>query len=154
MIDTTLVLKNAIFDHKVITQAVDKASRKATQQGLEAVKQEMLSRLQSGDGPSRPGQSPNVHTNDATRSLRNIETAWDGRTKSGVVGSVLLRGGDGEPLPGFLERGGTRVVTQKIRGRKVKRRVRIAARPYAGPSLDDAIDSGEVVSPWSNVVSG
>lgn len=154
MIDATFVLKNAIFDHQAVTKAVDKASQEAIEGGLEAVEQQMLSRLQSGDGPSRPGQSPNVHSNNAARNLRNIETAWDSRTKTGVVGSVLLARGDGPPLPGFLERGGSRVVVRKARGRTVRRRISVAARPYSGPSLEDAIDSGEVVSPWSNVVRG
>ncbi|EMI19086.1 hypothetical protein RMSM_03982 [Rhodopirellula maiorica SM1] len=75
-----------------------------------------------------------------------------------------------EPLPGLLEGGGVMTVpevswdgkrwfteTRRRRAKpgqkKRKRKVRIAARPAVGPAFNAEIQSGNVLSPWQNVVS-
>lgn len=154
MIESKFVLRNAVFEYKAVTKAVDQSSKSATEKSLAAVKERMLDSLKRGSEPSRHGQPPTVHSTSSQRSLRNIGQDWDDRSKSGVVGSVLLPGGQGPPLPGFLESGGTRTIVVRKKGRRINRRLRMAARPYAGPALESAIKAGEIISPWSNVVSG
>lgn len=161
MIEMTFKMK-ATFHAKAVSKAVDKQSSKAVSRSLESVRSRMLLNLKRRKGPSQPGQPPNVHTSSPTRSLRNIMLAYDEQTKSGVVGAVGLsndsRSGIGNRgLPGFLEAGGTRQVRSKSGrrgGSRTTKRVRVAARPNAGPSLKRAIASGDVLAPWSNVVTG
>lgn len=152
MFEFDLQVDQIEFDHQVIERATKKAAQRPIEAALGSVKERMLDRLRPGDGPSRPGDSPNVHVS-ANAGLRDIMLAYDSQAQSGVVGSVLHNdSGSDQPLPGLLEDGGTATMRHKKNGKK--RRVRIAPRPYAGPSFDDAIQAGEIAGPWEGEITG
>lgn len=152
MFEFDLQVDQIEFDHQVIERATKKAAQKPIEAALGSVKERMLDRLRPGDGPSRPGDSPNIHVS-ANAGLRDIMLAYDSQGQSGVVGSVLHNdSGSDQPLPGLLEDGGTATIRHRKSGKK--RRVRIAPRPYAGPSFDDAIQAGEIVGPWKGEITG
>lgn len=174
MITPTFEMKKAFFDRQKINDAIDRETRKALTKSLAFVRRRMRSGLRRRKRASKPGQSPSVHSTNPVASLKAIFFAYDERTKSGVVGSIKLNGQkslstSSQALPGLLELGGTvtipeeswdgRTWVQQRRRRRVparkktrKRRVKIAPRPNAAPSLQAEADAGNILSPWANVV--
>lgn len=155
MLNLRFRMTDVSFDSRAVVTATDKAAKGPIVKSLQAVRRHMLASLQRGNGTSQPGQPPRVHTSSTTKTLRNIMLDYDEQTKTGVVGSVGINGEVGRGLPGMLEAGGVRRVKTKGRGGRAKvRRIRVAPRPYAGPALQKAKASNEIMSPWSNVVTG
>lgn len=169
-------MKKAFFDHRKVTKAVDRQSRRSMSRSLAFVRRRLRSTYRRRKRASKPGQAPSVHSRDPVATLKNVLFAYDHRTKSGVVGSVKLNGqkslvkGSGS-LPGLLESGGTVVIpeeswdgqtwrTQTRRrrvtpGKKTRRRqVSIAPRPAASVALEKEKQAGNIASPWANVVTG
>jgi hypothetical protein len=67
---------------------------------------------------STPPNPPNVHSDDAVRTLKNIIFAYDTNT-SVIVGVQLLRtvkqiNSNETPVPGLMERGGQKEVVEKL----------------------------------------
>lgn len=172
-------MKQAFFDRDKIIKAVDRASRKAISKSLAYIRTSQRSSLRRRKKVSRPGQTPSIHSRDPNASLKKILFAYDERTKSGVVGPVLLNSSKArmrlnKPLPAVLEAGGVLTLNEEsydgqtwrqasLRRRRkplpsyVKKRTRkvnIAARPSAGPALEKETARGNVLSPWANVVTG
>tara|TARA_A100001391_G_scaffold203516_1_gene196087 strand:+ start:1073 stop:1612 length:540 start_codon:yes stop_codon:yes gene_type:complete len=179
MITPTFDMKKAFFDREKIKKAVDRASRKAISKSLAYIRTSQRSSLRRRKKVSRPGQTPSIHSTNPNASLKKILFAYDERTKSGVVGPVLLNSSKArmrlnKPLPAVLEAGGTLTLKEESydgktwrqtpmrRRRKPTRggmktrtrRVNIAPRPSAGPALERETSKGNILSPWANVVTG
>lgn len=174
MITPTFEMKKAFFDRQKINDAIDRETRKALSKSLAFVRRRMRSGLRRRKRASKPGQAPSVHATSPVATLKAILFAYDARTKSGIVGPIKLNGQrslstSSQALPGLLELGGQVTIPeeswdgtnwiQQRRGRRVssrkrtrKRRVRIAPRPNAEPSLRAEADAGNILSPWANVV--
>lgn len=177
MITPTFDMKKAFFDRQKVQSAVDRSTRRAMSKSLAYVRTSQRSSLRRRKRPSRPGQTPSIHSKNPNVSLKKILFAYDERTKSGVVGPVLLNSSKArarlnKPLPSVMELGGTLTLKEvsyngktwrqepirrrrKPTSRKQKKRtrkVRIAPRPSAGPALEREVAKGNVLSPWANVV--
>lgn len=166
--DITADVKNLFFDRKKIERAVDAASRKAISKSLAYVRTAARSKLRRRKRASRPGEPPSVHSTDPSATLKRILFYYDPGTKSGVVGPVRVnsRTRGSRPLPGLMEMGGTLVKqrgeylvntrSKRARPRKLSRpvSVRIEARPFMLPALQQEVEKGNVLQPWHNVVTG
>lgn len=154
MLEPTFDMKAAFFDTAAVKRAVDEGTRKAMVKSLSALRRRIIDQFQVGDGPSRPGQSPRVHSRNRYANLRNVLFAYDHKTQSGVVGSIRLPNSR-SPVPGILEHGGTATIPGRVRrngSRGPSRTVKIAARPAASPALQKALKAGDILTPWTNVV--
>lgn len=84
---------------------------------------------------SQPGQPPIAHTR-TNKSIRFILFAYERERHTGVVGPVAFNA-KGEDVPAVLAGGGTaRISVRRKDGRRVRKSVRIAARPI--PALVSA----------------
>jgi hypothetical protein len=156
MIEPTFDIKDMFFDRKAFTDAVDAGIRKAMVKSLSALRERLISQFQFGEGPSRPGQSPRVHSRNRYANLRNVLFGYDDKNKTGVVGSIRLSRSR-EAVPGILERGGTVTIPGRMRrdGSQSKTRtIKIAARPAAAPALSKALKAGDILTPFRNSVVG
>jgi hypothetical protein len=175
-------MKRAFFDRQRVIDSIDRATRRAMSKSLAFVRTNARrNQLRRRKRVSTPGSPPSVHSRDNYATLRNVLFAYDERTKSGIVGPVLLnssraRARGGKPVPGMLETGGEIVTTKDrfylqtgVSGRdatgrftkglkkwkKVPRgqRIRYRPRPFMGPALESEASKGNIASPWANVVS-
>lgn len=170
--------KKNFFDAKKIEQGFDRETKRATVKGLAFIRRRSRSKLRRRNRPARKGQPPSVHSTSKIATLKAIFFAYDQRTKSGVVGPLKLNSRQSvitssQELPGLLEAGGTMRIPEESydgqtwyvqkksrrhsRRKPPKKRVRIAQmgeHPFMGPSLQEEVEAGNVISPWSNVVTG
>lgn len=176
MIALTLRMQKATIDKQRLNRSIDRGTKKAIVGSLNLVRKRAKTVYQRRTRASRPGESPSIHSTDPTRSLLNMGLEYDEQTKSGVMGPVKLSDSDpysdsSSPVPGMLEGGGSVTITEaswdgrrwsrvsKTRpaksGQRVRRRtVPIAARPAISKALETERRSGNIMSPWANVVTG
>lgn len=96
--------------------------------------------------PSEPGQPPR-----ATKIFKSsILFAYDPPSRSVVIGPRLLPGRVGKDAPEALEKGGTSTGVGLVRGRRVRRRQRVAARPTMVPALEARVS--ELPGLWKNAI--
>lgn len=98
--------------------------------------------------PSDPGQPPK----SVTGALKaNILFAWDGSTRTVVIGPRLLPGKT-KGLPKALETGDT--VDAKVieKGKRVKKRINIESRPFMKPALNVALKENLVPTLWRGAI--
>lgn len=125
-------VSQVVINDRAVHAAIDKGERETlTEIGME-IDELATSRLVARDRASRPGEAPSVHS-FGSRSLRNIQSSYDPATHSVIIGSVLLSGSFGDPLPGRLEFGDGK----------------IAARPNMGPTLDRFDSGGTLRRAWT-----
>ena len=102
---------------------------------------------------SEPGQPPFSHVAAGERGIRSIFYHFARADMTTIVGPVLFNVGG---VPELLEKGGETesVVEVTKRGRKsyVRKRVRIAARPFMRPSLQDFIAGGKFPDLFKDLV--
>ena len=156
MIEARFDLKDAFFDRKAVTEAVEAGTRKAMVQSLGAYRERLINQFQFGNQPSKPGQSPTVHSRSRYANLRNVLFSYDAKTKTGVAGSIRLPRSK-EPLPGLLEHGGPIFIPRKTRrdGSATRARtIKIAKRPAASVALLKSVRNGEIITPFRNSVGG
>jgi hypothetical protein len=156
VIEPKFDMKLAFFDRKAVTDAVDAGTRRAMVKSLAAVRRRIIDQFQFGEGPSKPGQSPRVHSRNRYANLRNVLFAYDPRTQTGVVGSIKLPGSK-TAVPGILEHGGTVTIPGRVRRNGSRIRpltITIAKRPAASVALQKAARSGEILVPFRNSVRG
>lgn len=156
-IELTFQMKDFFFDRKVIERQVNREKRRSMSRSLAFIRTKARSLLRRRKRSSSPGSPPSVHSKDPTASLKKILFAYDMATGGGVVGPVKINRSNpefrsSEPVPSIMESGGSVLIR---RGKKSRgRRVTYAARPFMQPALDHEIEQGNVIAPWSNVVSG
>lgn len=130
-----------MIDAKAFHAAIEKGERETLIAIGESIDTAATANLVTRSRRSRPGESPTSHAT-GSRSLRNIQSAYDPATRSVVIGSVLLSGSlasaSGGPLPSRLEFGTSR----------------IAARPNMQPTLDRANSRGTLRNAWTGSMGG
>jgi len=129
-------IKQLFFDQPKVANAVDRARRQVLIEAGAGIRRTARASIRKHKGKrnrnvaSKPGEPPFSHTGLLRRF---ILFGYDNQSKSVVVGPLRLHG---SVIAEVLEHGGTATVTRVERGRRVRRRVRIAALPYMNPALD------------------
>ena len=133
------------FDSKRIVRAVDAVKRKNLSKAGAYVRTAAKSSIRKRKRVSMPGQPPSSHTG----LLRKIFFGYDMARKSVVVGPMHLGGKIGD-APAALEYGGGSVVMAGRRGKRRKRRIKIAARPFMAPAIKQ--EAPKFAGLWANSV--
>lgn len=139
-------IKHMFFDRPRIVAALDRTKRKALSRGGAFIRQAAKTSIRKRKGSAPPGKPPYSHEGSLRRL---ILFGYDQRTDSVVVGPV---GFSKSTAPNVLEFGGTTVITRRVKGRLVRQRVKIAARPYMGPALEK--EKPKLPKAWANSVRG
>ena len=174
MLTPTLKLDSFTIDHATIKKALARAERNSMTKQLAFIRQRAKTGLRRRKKPSRPGQTPSVHSKDKSATLKAIFFVYDADTRSGIVGPVkqhrkVFGITNNGTIPQTLEHGGTyRVTEEHLRpgpggwvpvrrsrrstpGRRPTRRrrtVNIQPRPFMKPALDAEIAAGTIMEPW------
>ena len=127
-----MVTKQMCFDRKAVMGAVDRATRKVLSKFGAFVRTDARHSIRKRKAISEPGNPPSSHVG-LLRKL--IYFGYDRGRRSVVIGPQRLNQKVGD-APHALEHGGTSTVIDGLRGRRKKRRVRIAARPFMGPAFE------------------
>ena len=125
------VTKEMFFDRKVVRSAVDRTARRVLSRFGAFVRRAAKSSIRKRKRASAPGEPPSSHTGLLKQF---IFFGYDRDRRSVVIGPARLNQKVGE-APAALEYGGTSTVVEGLRGRRRKRKVKIAARPYMGPAF-------------------
>ena len=145
MID--LRVKQFFFDKAKVIRAVDKARRAVLSKAGAFIRTTARRSLRRRKGPAPPGQPPHSHTGLLKRFLY---FAYEPASDSVVIGPAKLNKPGAAPR--VLEHGGKTMVQQRRRGRVVRRRVSIEARPYMGPALEK--ERPKLPKLWAGSVRG
>jgi phage gpG-like protein len=140
-------IKSMFFDRPKVQRAVDRSKRRSLSRAGAFIRQRARTSIRKRKRQSRPGQPPSSHTGLLRRF---ILFGYDRRSDSVVVGPVGFRR---SRSPHVLEFGGRTTVESRRRGgRRQKRTVRIAARPYMRPALEK--ERSQLPAVWRNSVRG
>lgn len=108
-----------------------------------------------GPMPKRPfassdiGKPPRTHTKILKR---NIFFGYDTKRQTVIIGPAIAAARSSGEAPRTLEEGGTAtVMIAGRRGRRVRRRIRIAPRPFMGPARDKELP--KLPKMWKNSVT-
>jgi len=127
-----MVTKQMFFDRKAVTSRVDRATRKVLSRFGAFVRIGARHSIRKRTAISAPGEPPSSHTG----LLRKfIFFGYDRDRRSVVIGPQRLNQKVGD-APHALEYGGPSTVVEGLRGRRKKRRIKIAARPFMGPAFE------------------
>ncbi len=141
-----MVTKQTFFDRKAVTGAVDRATRKVLSRFGAFVRTGARHSIRKRRRVSDPGEPPSSHTG----LLRNfIFFGYDRDRRSVVIGPQRLNQKVGD-APHALEHGGTSTVVEGLRGKRKKRRIRIAARPFMGPAFER--EKPKLPAMWSSSI--
>jgi hypothetical protein len=127
-----MVTKQMFFDRKAVTSRVDRTARKVLSKFGAFVRTGARHSIRKRKAISEPGDPPSSHVG-LLRKL--IYFGYDRGRRSVVIGPQRLNQKVGD-APHALEYGGTSTVVEGLRGKRKKRRVRIAARPFMGPAFE------------------
>jgi len=125
-------LKAIFFDRKAVRSAVDRTARRVLSRFGAFVRRAAKSSIRKRKRASAPGEPPSSHTGLLKQF---IFFGYDRDRRSVVIGPQRLNQKIGD-APAALEHGGMSTVIEGLRGRRRKRKVKIAARPYMGPAFE------------------
>ena len=125
-------IKQLFFDTKAVRSKLDAATRRVLSKFGAFVRRGARSSIRKRKRTSAPGEPPSSHTGLLRRF---IFFGYDPTKRSVVIGPARLNQKIGD-APAALEYGGTSTVIEDLRGKRKKRRVRMAARPYMGPAFE------------------
>lgn len=124
-------VKEFFFDKAKVIRAVDKARRAVLSKAGAFIRTTARHSLRRRKGAAPPGQPPHSHTGLLKRFLY---FAYEPASDSVVIGPAKLNKPGAAPR--VLEHGGKTLIHQRQRGKVVRRRVSIEARPFMGPALE------------------
>lgn len=128
-----MVCKKMFFDRKAVTSRVNNAARKVLSKFGAFVRTAARHSIRKRKRTSSPGEPPSSH---AGLLKKMIYFGYDCARQSVVIGPERLNQKVGD-APAALEYGGSSTIVEGLRGRRRKRRVRIAARPFMGPAFEN-----------------
>jgi len=131
MLRIKTVSLDMFFDTDRVKRAADTATRTVLSKAGAFIRTAAKSSIRKRKAISAPGQPPSSHTGLLKRF---IFFGYDAGRKTVVVGPMRLNQKIGA-APEALEHGGASTVVTGRRGKRRKRRIRIAARPYMGPAM-------------------
>lgn len=140
-------IKLLFFDRQTVVRAVGKAKRAALSKAGAFIRTAAKSSIRTRKGSAPPGQPPHSHT---SLLKRFIFFGYDPGSDSVVVGPARIN--RTTDAPHTLEFGGTTVVERGRKGKIRKLKVRIAPRPFMGPSLEK--ERPNLPKTWANSVRG
>lgn len=164
----TMKATRLFFDQKKVLQAIGKANAKALSKAGAFVRRGARSSIRRRKAVSAPGSPPSAHSTDKVATIKNILFAYEPRSRSVVVGPVLLNGRrQAGVVPETLEFGGAVAIHEKRVGtvwRSIGRRkprpgqptrvrqARYRKRPFMGPALER--EAPKFPDLWGNSVRG
>jgi len=125
-------VKRVFFDRKAVRSAVDRSARRVLSRFGAFVRRAARSSIRKRKRASAPGEPPSSHTGLLRRF---IFFGYDAGKRSVVIGPARLNQKVGD-APAALEHGGVSTVVEGLRGKRRKRKIKIAARPYMGPAFE------------------
>ena len=153
MTNNIIQFKKMFFDGKEVVAKTDKAARIVLSKIGAFVRREAKSSIRRGGKKhkaSLPGQPPRSQTGLLKRF---IFFGYDTSSQSVVVGPAKLGGFKGKDAPHTLEYGGSTEVQAfdpSTHGAKIKKNVKIAARPYMTPALNKNLP--KLPAMWANSI--
>ena len=141
-----MVTKQMFFDRKAVTSQVDRTARKVLSKFGAFVRTGARHSIRKRKAVSEPGEPPSSHVG-LLRKL--IYFGYDPGRRSVVIGPERLNQKVGD-APHALEYGGTSTVVEGLRGKRKKRRVKIAARPFMGPAFER--EEPKLPAMWANSI--
>ena len=133
MIDMKLgKLGGTFFNHKKVIAATDKATRSVLSRFGAFVRRTARSSIRRRKKASAPGRPPSSHTGLLKKF---IFFGYDASRKSVVIGPAKLSGKN-TGIPRTLEMGGSSLMQIEKKGKRIKKKTAIAARPYMGPAFE------------------
>jgi hypothetical protein len=135
-------MKDFFFDRKAVTDAMDKASKKALSKAGAFIRQTAKSSMRKRKKASAPGSPPSVHVGTLKKLLY---FAYDPAQRSVVIGPQAFAKGEAGPLNEF----GGRALRRDRRTRQ-KHTVTYPPRPFMAPAL--AKELPKLPSRWANSV--
>jgi len=139
-------LKAIFFDRKAVRSAVDRTTRRVLSKFGAFVRRGAKSSIRKRKRASAPGEPPSSHTGLLRRF---IFFGYDRSRRSVVIGPQRLNQKISD-APRTLEHGGTSTVIEGLRGKRKKRRVKMAARPYMGPAFEQ--EKPKLAAMWRDSV--
>jgi len=140
-------VKEFFFDKARVIRAVDKARRAVLSKAGAFIRTTARHSLRRKKGAAPPGQPPHSHTGLLKRFLY---FAYEPASDSVVIGPAKLNKPGAAPR--VLEHGGKALIQQRRRGKVVRRRVSIEARPFMGPALEK--ERPKLPKLWAGSVRG
>lgn len=140
-----LRVKHLFFDTPAVQRAVGKAKRAALSRAGAFIRTTARRSLRRRKGAAPPGSPPHSHVGLLKRFLF---FAYEPASDTVVIGPARLNK-PGE-APHVLEHGGKTLVQRRRRGKVVRRRVTIEARPFMGPALEK--ERPQLPKRWANRV--
>jgi hypothetical protein len=141
--------KSFFFDRARVLKAADAQTRQVLSKFGAFVRRTSKGLIRKGKKAAKPGNPPHSHSGLLKKF---IYFSWDPSARSVVIGPAKLNGAGTGQAPRALEKGGTSTISSRARipgkfvtinhkrvpaltTNRVKRTVRIAARPYMGPAV-------------------
>jgi hypothetical protein len=143
----TIQMKALFFDRPVVQRAVNKAKRATLSKAGAFIRTTARHSLRRRKGAAAPGQPPHSHVGLLKRFLL---FAYEPASESVVIGPAKLN--KSTEAPRVLEHGGRTLVERRRRGKVVRRRVTIEARPFMGPALEK--ERPKLPKRWAGSVRG
>jgi len=140
------VIKEMFFDCKAVRSAVDRTARRVLSRFGAFVRRAARSSIRKRKRASAPGEPPSSHTGLLRRF---IFFGYDAGKRSVVIGPARLNQKVGD-APHALEHGGMSTVVEGLRGKRRKRKIKIAARPYMGPAFEQ--EKPKLAAMWRDSV--
>jgi len=140
-------IKDVFFDTAKVKRSVDKATRKALSRAGAFIRTTARRSIRKRKGISKPGNPPSSHEGD----LRRLIFFGLGPDKRSVIIGPVKFNQRGN-APQALEHGGfTTILKRNHKTRKFEvKQVRIAARPFMAPALEEEIP--KLPKRWHNSV--
>ena len=120
------------FDKPKVLRAVDRATRQALTKVGAFVRRTARSSIRKRKRTSEPGKPPTSRTGLLKKFLF---FAYDSQRQSVAIGPAELTGAKSKGVPEILEHGGSTTIVRRRKGKLVRKRVKIAARPFMVPAL-------------------
>jgi hypothetical protein len=132
--------KANFFDSARIEKQLDAKERKSLSKFGAFVQRRARSSLRRRDKSAPPGSPPSVHSTDSFNTLKNILFAYDGQSKTVVIGPV----GRGGSAPNLQEFGGSTTINRQhpdknghVRGANIQTiTIQIRPHPFMNPAGD------------------
>jgi len=140
------VTRETFFDRKAVRSAVDRTARRVLSRFGAFVRRAAKSSIRKRKRASAPGEPPSSHTGLLRRF---IFFGYDRGRRSVVIGPMRLNQKIGD-APAALEYGGMSTVVEGLRGKRRKRKIKIAARPYMGPAFEQ--EKPKLAAMWRDSV--
>lgn len=142
-------VKKFFFDSALVMKETTKEDRKRLSKFGAFVRRTARSSIRPGgkkNKSSEPGEPPRSHTGFLKK---NIFFAYEPQAKNVVIGPIVISSAGGADALDALEHGGTTTIERLNKGKRVKERKKIEARPFMTPAFEK--EKSSISKIWSSV---